>query len=196
MIATRVRSATADRANIAQSQLTLLTSYINKFVTNVLTNSSTASGRCIKLLFIILPLPGHFLDLQLAYSHQLEDQASSTWIRTTTWCLTTAPVQGSWLASGTWGRKDLLSTDVLGGRATRGQGLGMVGLVTLPPLIGAPARRDVVYLRESHPCSKGLNFRSCIGYTADLPAGWSCCELMHGSRTRSSPTSALTAVMV
>ena len=85
--------------------------------------------------------------------------------------------------------KDLLSTEVLGGKPARGQRPGMVGLVTLPPLIGAPARRDVVYLRESHSCSKGLNFRSCIGYTTDLPAGWSCCELMHGSRTRSSPTS-------
>ena len=38
-----------------------------------------------------------------------------------------------------------------------------------------------------HSCSKELDFRARIGYTTDLPAGWSCCELIRGSRTRPCP---------
>ena len=69
--------------------------------------------------------------------------------------------------------KDLLSTEVLGGKPIRRRGLAMVGPVTPPNLVGVPARRGVVYLRESHSISKALYSRTCIGTTTDLPAGWS-----------------------
>ena len=85
--------------------------------------------------------------------------------------------------------KDLLRTDVLGGRADAWVGLAMVGPVTPPNLVGASARRGVVYLRESPSISKTLYSRTCIGHTTDLPAGWLGCGLMHGRRTRSRPTS-------
>ena len=48
----------------------------------------------------------------------------------------------------------------------------MVGLVTPPNQIGAPARRVIVCLRESHSISKVLNFWTWIGASTSLPAGW------------------------
>ena len=65
--------------------------------------------------------------------------------------------------------KDLASTEVLPGKPARRQGPGMVGLVTLPNLVGAVKGRVVVYLRESHSILRALDSRTRIGATADLP---------------------------
>ena len=56
--------------------------------------------------------------------------------------------------------KDLASTEVLPGKPARGQGPGMVGRVTLPNLVGAPMRCEVVYLRESLTVSEVLNSKT------------------------------------
>ena len=69
-------------------------------------------------------------------------------------------------------RKDLLRTEVLGGKPICSWGEARHGRPgDSPNLVGAPMEREVVYLRESLTISEELNSRTRIGAQFHQPWG-------------------------